>query len=31
MNAGAIVLFVLIGLVVYFDLSKTSLLGKYLP
>jgi regulator of sigma E protease len=31
MNAGAMVLFVLIGLVLYSDLSKTSLLGKYLP
>jgi regulator of sigma E protease len=31
MNAGAMVLFLLIGLVLYSDLSKTSLLGKYLP
>jgi regulator of sigma E protease len=31
MNAGAMALFLLLGLVVYFDLSKTSLLGKYLP
>jgi regulator of sigma E protease len=30
MNAGAMVLFLLIGLVLYSDLSKTSLLGKYL-
>jgi regulator of sigma E protease len=30
MNAGAVVLFVLIGLVLYSDLSKTSLLGHYL-
>jgi regulator of sigma E protease len=31
MNAGAIALFLLIGLVLYSDLSKTSLLGRYLP
>ena len=31
MNAGAIALFLLLGLVVYFDLSKTSLLKNYLP
>jgi regulator of sigma E protease len=31
MNAGAVVLFALIGLVLYSDLSKTSWLGKYLP
>jgi regulator of sigma E protease len=31
MNAGVLVLFLLIGLVLYSDLSKTSLLGKYLP
>ena len=31
MNAGAMALFLLLGLVVYFDLSKTTLLGKYLP
>ena len=31
MNAGAMVLFLLIGLVLYSDLSKTSLLQKYLP
>ena len=31
MNAGALVIFLLIGLVLYSDLSKTSLLGKYLP
>jgi regulator of sigma E protease len=31
MNAGAMVLFLLIGLVLYSDLSKTSLLGRYLP
>ncbi len=31
MNAGAMALFLLLGLVVYFDLSKTSILGKYLP
>jgi regulator of sigma E protease len=31
MNAGALVIFLLIGLVVYSDLSKTALLGKYLP
>ena len=30
MNAGAMVLFLLIGLVLYSDLSKTSLLGRYL-
>jgi regulator of sigma E protease len=30
MNAGAVVLFLLIGLVLYSDLSKTSLLGHYL-
>jgi regulator of sigma E protease len=30
MNTGAMVLFVLIGLVLYFDLSKTSWLGQYL-
>jgi regulator of sigma E protease len=30
-NAGAMVLFLLIGLVLYSDLSKTSLLGRYLP
>jgi regulator of sigma E protease len=31
MNAGALVIFLLIGLVLYSDLSKTSLLGKFLP
>jgi len=31
MNAGAAVLFLLIGLVLYSDLSKTSWLGRYLP
>ena len=31
MNAGAAVIFLLIGLVLYSDLSKTSLLGRYLP
>jgi regulator of sigma E protease len=31
MNTGAMVLFLLIGLVLYSDLSKTSLLQKYLP
>ena len=31
MNAGALVIFLLIGLVLYSDLSKTSFLGKYLP
>jgi regulator of sigma E protease len=31
MNAGAMVLFLLIGLVLYSDLSKTSLLGRFLP
>ena len=31
LNAGAMVLFLLIGLVLYTDLSKTSWLGKYLP
>jgi regulator of sigma E protease len=31
MNAGAIVLLCLIAVVLYSDLSKTSLLGKYLP
>ena len=31
MNAGFCVLLLLIGLVLYSDLSKTSLLGKYLP
>jgi regulator of sigma E protease len=31
MNAGALVIFGLIGIVLYSDLSKTSLLGKYLP
>ena len=31
MNAGAMVLFLLIGVVLYSDLSKTSLLGRYLP
>jgi regulator of sigma E protease len=31
MNAGAIALFMLIGLVLYSDLSKTSWLAKYLP
>ena len=31
MNAGAMVLFLLIGLVLYSDLSKTSILGRYLP
>jgi regulator of sigma E protease len=31
MNAGAMVLLALIGLVLYSDLSKTSWLGKYLP
>ena len=30
-NAGASVLFLLMGIVIYSDLSKTSLLGKYLP
>jgi regulator of sigma E protease len=30
MNAGAMVLFLLIGLVLYSDLAKTALLGKYL-
>jgi regulator of sigma E protease len=30
-NAGAMLLMLLIGLIVYSDLSKTSLLGKYLP
>jgi regulator of sigma E protease len=31
LNAGAMMLFLLIGLVLYSDLSKTSWLGKYLP
>ena len=31
MNAGAAVIFVLIGLVLYSDLSKTSLFGRFLP
>jgi regulator of sigma E protease len=31
MNAGALVIFALIGIVLYSDLSKTALLGKYLP
>jgi regulator of sigma E protease len=31
MNAGAAVIFLLIGLVLYSDLSKTTLLGRYLP
>ena len=31
MNAGAIVLLLLIGFVLYSDLSKTPLLSKYLP
>jgi regulator of sigma E protease len=31
MNAGAEVIFLLIGLVLYSDLSKTSLLGRFLP
>jgi regulator of sigma E protease len=31
MNAGALVIFLLIGLVLYSDLSKTSLLGRFLP
>ncbi len=31
MNAGAAALFLLIGLVLYSDLSKTSLLGRFLP
>jgi regulator of sigma E protease len=31
MNAGALVLFLLIGVVIYSDLSKTSLLGRFLP
>ena len=31
MNAGAMVLFLLIGLVLYSDLSKTSLFSKFLP
>jgi len=31
MNAGALVMFLLIGVVLYSDLSKTSWLGKYLP
>jgi regulator of sigma E protease len=31
MNAGALVIFLLIGLVLYSDLSKTATLGKYLP
>jgi regulator of sigma E protease len=31
MNAGAAVLFLLIGLVLYSDLSKTSWLGRFLP
>jgi regulator of sigma E protease len=31
MNAGAMVLFLLIGVVLYSDLSKTSLLERYLP
>src|SRR5688572_10752529 len=31
MNAGAMMLFLLIGVVLYSDLSKTSWLGRYLP
>jgi regulator of sigma E protease len=31
MNAGAAAIFLLIGLVLYSDLSKTSLLGRFLP
>jgi regulator of sigma E protease len=31
MNAGAMVLFLLIGVVLYSDLSKISVLGRYLP
>ena len=31
MNAGAMMLFLLIGVVLYADLSKTSFLGRYLP
>jgi regulator of sigma E protease len=31
MNAGVVALFLLIGLVLYNDLSKTRLLGRYLP
>jgi regulator of sigma E protease len=31
MNAGAAVIFLLIGLVLYSDLSKTSFLGRFLP
>ena len=31
MNAGAMVLFLLIGLVLYSDLSKTSWLSRFLP
>jgi len=31
MNAGALVIFLLIGVVLYSDLSKTSWLGRYLP
>jgi len=31
LNAGAMVLFLLIGLVLYSDLSKTSWLGRFLP
>jgi regulator of sigma E protease len=31
MNAGAMVLFLLIGVVLYSDLSKTAWLGRYLP
>jgi hypothetical protein len=31
MNAGALVIFLLIGLVLYSDLSKTTMLEKYLP
>jgi regulator of sigma E protease len=31
MNAGALLIFALIGLVLYSDLSKTSLLGRFLP
>jgi regulator of sigma E protease len=31
MNAGAAVIFLLIGLVLYSDLSKTSVLSRYLP
>jgi len=31
MNAGAAVIFLVIGLVLYSDLSKTSLLSRYLP